>query len=283
MINLEGLRLQAVARAVLALAAFGASAVAAWCEAPQRIVSINLCADQLLVALADPDQIAGLSPFAADPDLSVVTAQARAFRQLDQRSEAMVTLQPGLVLVGPNDRSHIRRVLAELGLRVHEVALVTDLAGARGQVRELADLLGHPARGEALVAEIDRAQARLAAVAAARTRTAVLVERRGYVAGPQSLAAVLLREAGLRPPDGAPQGLGGFVSLEQLLVLRPDVLVLHEPLTEAADQGALFLAHPALTALYPPARRLLLPRRFSLCGGPALVGALDYLAGALSR
>ena len=31
---------------------------------PKRIVSFNLCADQLLLALADPAQIAGLSPYA---------------------------------------------------------------------------------------------------------------------------------------------------------------------------------------------------------------------------
>src|SRR5206468_2805496 len=33
---------------------------------PQRIVSINLCADELLLALADPGQIADLSIYATD-------------------------------------------------------------------------------------------------------------------------------------------------------------------------------------------------------------------------
>jgi iron complex transport system substrate-binding protein len=249
--------------------------------APQRVVSINLCADQLAVALADSSQIAGLSPFASDPELSVIAGQARALPTLDQRSETMVRLQPDLVLVGPNDRSHIRRVLTDLGLRVHEVRVIADIADARVQIREVAMLLGHPARGEALITDIDRTRARLAKLAE-RSGTALVVERRGYVAGPASLAATLLRIGGLRPPDGAPHGLGGFVSLERLLVLRPDVLVLHDPVTEAVDQGALFLSHPALAALYPPKRRLLLPRRFALCGGPALVAALDYLADVLA-
>jgi iron complex transport system substrate-binding protein len=283
MSNLKGLARRLGACLLLASTVLVAGAAVARCEAPQRVASMNLCADQLVVALADPSQIAGLSPFASDPELSAVATQTHAFPQLDQRSEAVVALRPSLILVGPNDRSHIRRVLTGLGLRVHEVGLVTDLAGARAQVREVAQLLGHPERGDALIAEIDRAQARLAVAAGERTRTALLVERRGYAAGPESLAAALLRAAGLAPPAGAPQGLGGFVPLEQLLVLRPEVLVLYEPVTEATDQGTLFLAHPALAALYPPARRLLLPRRFSLCGGPALVAALDYLAEALSR
>jgi len=32
-----------------------------------RIASINLCTDQLLMTLADPPQILGLSPYARDP------------------------------------------------------------------------------------------------------------------------------------------------------------------------------------------------------------------------
>jgi iron complex transport system substrate-binding protein len=270
-------------RALLAVLFALAGLQEAAADGPRRVASFNLCADQLVVALADPAQIVGLSSFAADPELSVVAEQARKYPPLDQRSEATVALQPDLVLVGPSDRSAIRRVLTGLGLRVHEIGLVADVDSGRAQVREVASLLGHPDRGEALVADIDRAQARLAVLAGARSATALVVERRGYAAGPQSLAAALLREAGYRVPAGAPDGFGGFVALEKLLVLRPDVLVLHDPVTQAADQGALFLSHPALAALYPPERRLLLPRRFALCGGPALVAALDYLTKALSK
>jgi len=49
------------------------------------------------------------------------------------------------------------------------------------------------------------------------------------------------------------------------------------------SQGALYLTHPALRALYPPARRILLPTRYTLCGGPSLVAALDYLTGVVRR
>lgn len=256
---------------------------AAHASPPQRVVSFNLCADQLVVALADPEQIAGLSPFANDPVLSAVAPAAQRFPRPDQRSEATVAMQPDLVLVGPTDRSAMRRTLAGLGIRIHEVALVTNLADARAQTRDIAVLLGHPERGERLVAEIGAAEARLAAAVRGRRATALLVERKGYATGPDSLAGALLGAAGLVPPQGAPHGLGGFVPLEKLLMLRPDMLVLHELVTEPEDQGELFLAHPALKALYPPERVLILPRKYSLCGGAALVEALDYLTAALSR
>jgi iron complex transport system substrate-binding protein len=252
-------------------------------EAPRRVVSFNLCADQLVLALADPKQIAGLSPYAASPSLSVMADKARGFRRLDWQAEATIALQPDLVLVGPNDRSVTRRMLAAQGMRVAEVGFVTDLENARKQVRAVAELLGHKERGEKLVADLDAAQARLAAVPRLQYATALVLERGGYTQGPSSLAAALLAEAGLKPPAGAPAGYGGFIPLEKLLLLKPDVVFLKDPPNAPSDQGALYLTHPALRELYPEDRRVALPTRYTMCGGPALVAAFDYLADALAK
>lgn len=263
-------------------------------EIPRRIASFNVCADQLVVALADPGQIAGLSPYAADPALSVVAEAARAFPRLDWQAEATIALQPDLVLIGPNDRSASRRILAAQNLRVVEVGFVADLEAARNQIRDVAALLGHPDRGTVLLAKLDAARDRLAAHTrlAARARlaahgqlpqqTALVIERGGYMQGPSSLVAALLAEAGLKPPPGAPSGYGGFVPLEKLLLLKPDLIFLKDPPHEATDQGAVYLTHPALRALYPPERRIALPTRYAICGGPALVAAFDYLTDALA-
>ena len=270
-------------RKLAAALLFLLTAVPALADPPRRIVSFNLCADQLVVSLADSSQIAALSPYAHDRHLSVVAERARLFPTLDWSAESTVALGPDLVLVGPNDRRETRRMLAALKIPMANVSLVTDIAAARAQILSVANLLGHPERGEAMVRALDAARGRLAAVARAGTRTALVVERGGYVEGPQSLVATLLREAGLRLPPGAPEGYGGYMSLETLLVTRPDFLVLKDPPLQAEDQGALFFTHPAVKAMYPPERRIALPTRYTLCGGPALVEALDYLADVLAR
>jgi iron complex transport system substrate-binding protein len=250
--------------------------------APKRIVSFNLCTDQLVVALADPEQIAGLSPYAADPDLSVVADEARRFRRLEWQAEATVPLNPDLVLTGSWDRSVTRQMLGMLGIRVVERELVTDVDGIRREIGEVAELLGHPERGRALLARLDAALTRLAA-RPPLNETALLVERSGYTAGKSSLALALLAQAGLRPPAETPAGLGGYVPLEQLIMLRPDVIVFKQQLTEPDGQAALYLTHPALRGAYPPGRQIVLPARYAMCGGPALVAALDYLGTAIGR
>jgi iron complex transport system substrate-binding protein len=264
---------------VLAASVGGAAAA----QRPQRIVSFNVCADQLVVALADPEQIAGLSPYAADPVVSVVADKAKAFRRLGWQAESTIPLDPDLVLVGPTDRSLTQRLLRGLGYRVEPVDLIADVAGARAQIVTVAAMLGHPERGAALVAQVDAARARLAAAPRPKSASALLIGNAGYTDGPASLAAAMLIEAGLTPPPGAPGGYGGFVPLERLIVLRPDYLVMSSLIETPDTQGAVYLTHPALRALYPPARRIVLPTRFTLCGGPSLVAALDYLAETVTR
>lgn len=272
-----------VARLVLALIALGCAPQAGAAQTVRRVVSFNLCADQLVVALADSDQIVGLSPYAADSTLSVVAQIARPYRRLDWQAEATIALKPDLVLVGPNDRSITRRMLLAQGLRVVDVDLISDLDAARRQIRQFAGLLGHPKRGEALIKRLEAARARLDAVPQSSYRTALVVERGGYVQGPSSLVAALLAEAKLKVPNGSPPGYGGFISLEKLLMLKPDLLFLKDPPGLPQDQGALYFTHPALRAVYPPQRRIALPTRLTMCGGPALIAAFDYLADVMAK
>src|SRR3546814_2918470 len=64
---------------------------------PRRIVSLNTCADQYVLALADPAQIAALSPYGHDPELSAAVGKARAFRTLKRPAEEVLALRPDLL------------------------------------------------------------------------------------------------------------------------------------------------------------------------------------------
>jgi iron complex transport system substrate-binding protein len=274
-----------VTRNVLVLAglalAWSTSAGAA--DPPRRVASFNVCADQLVIALADPGQIVALSPNARDPAISVVTEQAAKYPLLGRTAETMVPLKPDLVLVGPWDRPLTQRMLHVLGFNLVTVPLVNDVPKGIAQIREIAKLLGHPERGEALIAEIEAARKRLAAAPRPKSSSAMLVGNGGYTVGPESLAAALMREAGLVPPAGAPGGYGGYVPLEQLVMLRPDFLVMASIIETPDGQGTLYLTHPALRELYPRAKRIVLPSRYTLCAGPSLIAAFDHLTGVLTK
>lgn len=267
----------------LSCCAVAVAAAAGVADTPWRIASFNVCADQLVVALADPDQIVALSPNARDPTISTIADQGLPYPLLGRLAESVVPLKPDVILVGPWDRPVTQQMLRALGFRLVSVDIVNDLPSAIAQIREIAKLIGHPERGEALIEKIEAARRRLAAVPRPKSSSALLIGNSGYTVGPDSLAGALLREAGLAPPPGAPAGYGGYVPLEKLIMLRPDFLVMASAIETPDGQGALYLTHPALRALYPADKRIVLPSRFTLCAGPSLIGAFDYLTDVLTR
>jgi iron complex transport system substrate-binding protein len=250
---------------------------AAQASEPHRVVSANLCADQLVLALADREQIASLSPFARDPSLSFLASQAAGIEQNRGSVEDILRLEADLVLIGAYDSRYARVLLEAKAVPFQILAPWRDFEDGRAQIRSLALALGHPERGEALITRIDQALAS-ARGSAFEARSALVLERRGYVLGRGSLVDDILALAGLR--DGAAElgvGAQGFVSIERLVAGRPDYLVVSQANPAAGDQGLAFLTHPALSRLYPPDRRLVVPDRLAICAGPstpALVATL---------
>ncbi len=267
--------------AAFAVVAQGACAA----EAPQRIVSINMCADELLLALADPGQIVALSPYAADPQMSFMADAAAKFRHDAAEAETVVDLRPDLVLSGRFTKRATREMLTRLGYRLELLDAPRSIDQSIAQIRQVAALVGHPERGTALVRRIEAA--RKAAAAAAKGRphpSAAVYQRRGYVTGGDTLTGELLSIAGFANDGGRLAGkTGGFVSLETMVADHPDYIVVAAGDPRAIDQGTALLSHPALSALYPPSRRIVLPEKLTVCGGPSLPAALDRLAEDAAR
>ena len=259
----------------------GGAARAQQSEAPRRIVSANLCADQLALALADPQAIVALSALASDPSLSPVVEQARRFPAIRGSGEEIVRLSADLALIGAYDAPFTRAVLAEKGVQTFALAPWSSLDEGRAQIRALAARLGQPARGEALVGAIDAAAAR-AVGAAARPASFLMLHRRGYAPGARSVTSEIARIAGMRDMAGA-LGVerGGFLPIEKVIAARPDYLIVADLDASAADQGKELLLHPALAALYPAERRLVSSDPMTLCAGPATPAAIDALAAEI--
>ena len=101
-----------------------------------RAASINLCTDQLLVAVADPAQIAGLSPYFRDEVRSWAAGRVPAgVPVLSGGAEDVLVLKPDLVLAGRFTRRATRELLRAKGIRVEEFDVVRSLDDARRTLR----------------------------------------------------------------------------------------------------------------------------------------------------
>ena len=250
-------------------------------EAPRRVVSLSVCADQLLLALADPGQIASLSNRSTDARISYHADIADRYPHGAGGVEALIGYAPDLVLVEAGFTDAARDRMERLGYRVVEIVEVATIDQAILQVREIAAILGREEQGDTLAIVIDAARRQ-----ATRTNwgeTAVSFRLGGYVPGSDSLMNDLLAVIGLNNIGDLLSGGGGRVPLEVLVATPPDHLVVPEEELAGAGQSLALLAHPALLELFPPARRILLPDRLTHCGGPSLPEALRWLASELER
>ena len=234
-------------------------------RAADRVVSLNLCTDQMLVLLA-PEKVAALSHLARDPALSFVAQQAAQLPVVSASAEAILRLHPDLILAAPYGAQNTLALLEQEGADVLRIDLPQDFAGIRRQTRTLATDLGVPQRGEALLASMDASLAALPHPS--HPRRALVWEPRGLTAGPGTLMDAVLLTVGLVNASD-----GRHLGLEALLRDPPDLLVV--PATpEFPSLATALLEHPALAALH----RRAIPPALTICAGPFTAQAAALLA-----
>jgi iron complex transport system substrate-binding protein len=249
-----------------------------------RIASINACTDQLLVALANPEQIVGLGPYSRDATRSWSAAAAHRYPRLSGEAEDVLVLKPDVVVAGSFTKRATRELLKEQGQKLVTFDVAHSLDEVKAQIRKMGEVTRHPDRAEAYVARIDAAIARTRQFVAKKRYRVLSISRRGWVSGNRSLMSSLVAEVGLSNAAGD-LGLksGGFASLEAIISLRPDFIMVSNDSDFAEDEGRAFLLHPALEHFYPPSKRLVVPERLTVCGGPMVADALDRIVNEITR
>jgi iron complex transport system substrate-binding protein len=249
-----------------------------------RIASMNLCTDQLLIPLADPEQIIGLSRYSRDRSQSFAANAARRYRILSGGAEDILVLKPDVVVAGLFDKRSTRELLKEKGLHLAEFSVPRNLDEVKAQIRQMGEIVQHVDRAAAEIARLDAAMARARQTVTEKHYSVLPLSRRGWVSGSDSLVSSLLSETGLfNAASDLGAGQGGFASLEAIVNAKPDLLLVSEAGDRAEDDGRAFLLHPALERFYPPEKRIVIPDRLTVCGGVMLADALDVLVKELRR
>ena len=262
----------------LALGTTAAAPQDAGVKRPRRIVSLNLCADQYLLALADRDQIVGLTRNARDPEMSAAAGRVGSLHVMGDSTEEVLALDPDLIVGIPAGRADKLAALSGRSYRIVELGPDASYADIVAQTRLVAAAVGHPERGEALVRRMDAELAKIGKTG--EGAVAAYYQRRGYMTGTGTLVDELMTRVGLvnlaaqlgKPPLSQ-------VSLEEMVAARPDFLIMESATEHVVDQGTEMLHHPALAEI----ERVYVPQAWTVCGGPAYVWAARMLAEQVRR
>ncbi|MFT4151811.1 MAG: ABC transporter substrate-binding protein [Paracoccaceae bacterium] len=246
--------------------------------APLRVVSMNLCTDQLAMLLAAPGQLVSVSNLATDPLSSSMVDRARDYVPNRGQAEQIFLMHPDLVLAGTYTATATVDLLDRLGVRVVRVPPVASLADVADQMRLVGRVLGRAAEGEAMARDFE------AQVQALRIdlppATAAMYYPNGYTTGAGTVADEILRLTGFRNV-GAEAGLtgGGTLPLERLVMAAPRMIVTSQPYP-GASRSEEILVHPALRALQARAASATMSDADWVCGTPYMLRAIAAMAAA---
>ena len=236
--------------------------------APQRVASLNLCTDELLLMLAEPEQIASVTHLSQSAAETPLWRLGRRHRSNDGSLLSVTGVRPDLVLTmggGARDRSGIAK---RLGIRTLDLPFPQTIGDVERGIALVGVALGRPDQARALLSRIAGLE---------RTRPdggtdAIWLGGGGRSVGAAGLAAEWMALAGFRQRALR----GDRVSLEQLLVSPPRILLRSDYRSGQYSGEQRWLSHP-LARGRRAARTIVTDGRRWTCMGPTMIDEIARL------
>ena len=240
------------------------------------VASINLCTDQLVLTVAEPSQILSLSWLAADPQESMLAAEARPYPLNYGAAEELIGIGADVVIAGTETSPFTRELLTRLGSTVIEVQPATSLAGVAANLLAVGAAIDRTDEARRAIAAMESHAEALRQRQARPARSAIVVRPGGFTIGRNTLAHELIELAGL---DNRIAELDrwGSLSVETLLVQDPEIIVITRYRSGEASLANGVFSHPGIAALDASTLRLAVDARYFACGAPESLRSTEAL------
>ena len=249
-------------------------------EKPRRIVSIGLCTDQLLLMLAEREQIASLSVWAKDQNMSYMIDAVGEIPLNNSSVEEAILYQPDLVVASQFAAWDTAKFLRQLGYEVKQIPPARSIQDIYAVLRQFGEWTGNQKRAETMIQSMRQKLREISERYAERPRKSVIVySPNGFTIGANTLEDDLFTHAGYINL-AAEMGIDGFkpIALESLIAADPDVLQVDRTLSRADSLATAYVGHPALEKMIEHREYLDIPTRLRICAGPMVTEAIENMA-----
>jgi len=248
---------------------------------PQRIVSLNLCADQILMELLPPHRLVGVTNMAGDPEISFAHQKAQNYHAHSGRVEEIIALKPDLIIAGQFTSSASNQLLESLGYPLIKIGLPHSMADVFEQIERIGKKVDATEPAEKLLGNLKQRlsilnqEKRLAPLP-----RAIVYYANGYSAGKKTIVNEILNVAGFSN-IAAEEGLIGVApfSLERLIASKPDALILGKLSDNELSLAHHLLQHKAIQKMtnVGQVKKIMVADRLWNCAGPSNIAAVEYL------
>jgi iron complex transport system substrate-binding protein len=235
-------------------------------SATLRVASLDLCADEYLLLLARPNEIASVSRLAHDRQDNVLWRQGRHFPANDGTIEGVIARRPSMLLTTRGGGRATGSIAARLHISIIALPYPTSINEVERTMVRVARALG----------DVDRAagwRRRLAQLFARplRQKDAIFLSSGGNSVAPGSPAAQWMALAGYRQRAFP----GGRMTLETLATRPPQVLLRSTYRRGQQSLGQRWLDHPLIRRT--TARAINSDGRPWTCAGPLMLSEIERL------
>lgn len=247
---------------------------------PLRVMSLNQCTDQIVLALLPKDRITSVTWLSRDPLTSRMADTAMQVGANFGAAEEVLAERPDLVVTGVFTTGALKGLLRRLGIAVYEAETPESFDAIARVTRDMAAVLGETAKAEAMIAAMT---ARLAEAAKAPTHLRVAAwDGGGYAPGAGTLYHELLTAAGAVNVAAA-DGVNQFAEFdaEAVLMTAPDALVQGVPTPDEPGLRREAETHPLARRFYAD-RTVTVPQWAYVCGTTYSAEAVTLLAAAFA-
>ena len=235
-------------------------------SAALRVASLDLCADEYLLLLARPNEIASVSRLSHDRADSPLWRQGRRFPANRGTLEPVLQTRPTLLLrMGGGGRA-TSLIARRMRIRTLDLPFPASIADVESNMVRVATALGDARRAASWQARLRRIEVRVPS-----PRDAIFVSGGGQTVEAASLGAQWMGLAGLRQRRLA----GGRVSLETLALRPPRVLLRSDYRRSEISLGQRWLDHPLVRKAQ--SRVMVTDGRPWTCAGPLMPAEIERL------
>ncbi|MEK9532981.1 MAG: ABC transporter substrate-binding protein, partial [Alphaproteobacteria bacterium] len=213
--------------------------------APQKIVSLNLFTDKILMLIAYQKKIASLSKIVDDPNVSFLAEKSAEFKKNRGDAEEIFVNNPDLVVAGVYTEKATIQILQSLGVRVEIFPIEQNFDDIVKNIKKMGLLVGHSDRAKRMIDDFNVRLEELRSGITEKPRAAIY-SANGYTTGTDTMSGQILKTAGFRNiTDEVGMSFGGTLPLETLVMLKPD-LVITGKAYPGHSRSEEILKHPAL-------------------------------------
>ncbi len=242
---------------------------------PQRVVSMNVCTDQLAMMLAAPGQLLSVSHLARDTRVSAMAGQAMRHGVNHGLAEEIYLQQPDLVIAGRFSTVATVDMLRRLNVPVVVFDPARSLEDVRKNILRMGEVLGRQEAAADLLRDYETGLAALQSAEAGPR--AAIYSARGWTSGEKTLSGQILKVAGLQN-IATEMGMdtGGILPLEQLVLSEPEIVITSQPYP-GHSRAEEYLQHPVVAYLRTRSGQALMSDRDWVCGTPYVLRAVEEL------